>query len=403
MNRIDVAVIGAGQAGLATSFELTRAGVEHLVLERDQVASTWRRRWDSFCLVTPNWTVQLPGGAYDGGDPDGFMPRDDIVAFLEQYAAGFESPVRAGIEVVSLRPEPEGGFRLSTADGEELSARVVVVATGTYRRPHRPAAASALPDSLVGIDADDYRSAEHLPDGRVLVVGSGQTGCQIAEDLMRAGREVVLSCGRTPWAPRRIGHRDVVWWAIETGFLDAPVESLPDPGARLVANIVVTGRDGGHDLNVRVLRDAGVTLVGHFSGVEGTRLRFASDLAETVAWGDARYVQFRELVAGLARERGLPDPALPDPESFEESGRDTIDAAGLAAVVFAGGFRPGYQRWIDVPGAFDELGFPLHLGGESTVAKGLFFVGVHFLRKRKSSLLYGVGEDAALVAHAIAS
>jgi putative flavoprotein involved in K+ transport len=402
MQRADVVVIGAGQAGLATSFELTRAGVEHVVLERGSVGETWRGRWDSFCLVTPNWTVQLPGGAYDGGDPDGYMPRDEIVAFLERYAAGFDAPIRTGVDVVSLAPEPEGGFRLGTVDGAQLSAGVVVVATGTYRRPHRPATASGLPRSLYQIDADDYRNEKQLPDGRVLVVGSGQTGCQIAEDLLLGGRDVVLSCGRTPWAPRRIGGRDVLWWAIETGFLDAFVDTLPDPSARLIANIVTTGRDGGHDLHVRVLRDAGVTLAGRLSNIEGTRLRFASDLGETIAWGDDRYLQFRELVRRTARERGLADPALPDPDPFDASGLEAIEATDLAAIVFAGGFRPDYQSWIQVPGVVDELGFPVHVEGQSVAAPGLFFVGVHFLRKRKSSLLYGVGEDAALVAAAIA-
>jgi len=397
-----VAVIGAGQAGLATSFELNRAGVEHVVLERGRIGATWRRRWDSFCLVTPNWTVQLPGGVYDGDDPDGYMPRDEIVLFLERYAASFAAPVQEDTEVESLEPERAGGFGLRIADGSEIRADAVVVATGAYQRPHRPAAAAALPDGLARLDADDYRNERALPSGPVLVVGSGQTGCQIAEELVDAGREVFLSCGRAPWVPRRTGGRDVLWWLVETGYLDAPLESLPDRSHRLVSNVLTTGKDGGHDLHLRVLRAKGVTLLGRFARVEEGRLHFAADLGESVAWGDDRYRQFRELVLGLARTRDLPEPALPDLDLFDSRPPQTLDATTLGAVVFAGGFRPDYERWLRLPGGFDDLGFPVHENGESLAAPGLFFVGVHFLRTRKSSLLYGVGEDAALVAATIA-
>jgi putative flavoprotein involved in K+ transport len=339
--RVDVVVVGAGQAGLATSFELSRAGVEHVVLERGRVGETWRGRWDSFCLVTPNWTVQLPGGAYDGDDPDGFMLRDEIVSFLERYASSFTAPVRSGVTVTSLRSAPSGGFVLETADGAEIRGGSVVVATGAYQRPHRPAAAAGLPDALHTLDADDYGNERELPEGAVLVVGSGQTGCQLAEELSEAGREVFLSCGRAPWLPRRFGDRDLIWWAVETGFMDVPVEALPNRGARLAANVLATGRDGGHDLHLRTLRDAGVTLLGHFAGAGDGRARFAPDLAESVAWGDDRYREFRQLVAGVVRDRGLPDPQLPDPPPFDaRAAPESIELARLGAVVFTGGFAP---------------------------------------------------------------
>jgi glycine/D-amino acid oxidase-like deaminating enzyme len=397
---IEVVVVGAGQAGLATSHELRRAGVSHVVLEGGQIAETWRRRWDSFCLVTPNWTVQLPGGAYDGDEPDGYMPRDEIVSFFERYAA--EAPVRAGVAVTSLSRAAGEGFVLETTAGE-IRARSVVVATGAYQRPHRPEAARDLPEDLPLLDADDYRNERDLPDGSVLVVGSGQTGCQIAEELVEAGRSVFLSCGRAPWAPRRVGDHDLLWWMVETSFLDAPVETLPEPAARLTANVLASGKDGGHDLHLRTLRAAGVTLLGHLGGADGMRAHFAPDLHESIAWGDERYRQLRDLVHGLARERGLPVPGLPDPEPVDAEAPESVELARLGCVLFAGGFRPDYQNWVRVPGAFDELGFPRHADGMCLVAPGLFFVGVHFLRKRKSSLLYGVGEDAALVAGRIAS
>ena len=399
--QIEVVVIGAGQAGLATSRELTQAGVEHVVLERGRIAETWRRRWDSFCLVTPNWTVQLPGGAYDGDDPDGFMLRDEIVAYLERYASAARAPVRTNVGVNSLAPAA-GGFALDTTAGE-IRARSVVAATGAYQRPHRPAGAATLPASVTQLDADDYRNPDQLPPGRVLVIGSGQSGCQIAEELLEAGREVLLSCGRAPWLPRRIGGRDFVWWWAETGFGEMPVDALPEPAARLNANVLATGRDGGHDLHLRTLRAAGVTLLGHFVGADASEGFFAPDLGGTVAWGDDRYRDFRKLVMKLVVERDLPVPDLPDPGPFDPDAPERVELADLAAVVFAGGFRPDYRSWIDVPDAFDEHGFPVQVDGASVAAPGLYFVGVHFLRKRKSSLFYGVGEDAALVARSIAT
>ena len=395
---VEVAVVGAGQAGLATSCELTRAGVEHVVLERGRIGQTWRDRWDSFCLVTPNWSVQLPDGHYDGPDPDGFMPRDEIVGYLEGYASKIAAPVRENTDVTSI----EQGFVVRTSDGD-LRADAVVLATGAYQRPHRPAAAETLPGNLFQIDVEGYRNEQVLPPGKVLVVGSGQSGCQIAEELREAGRVVVLACGRAPWWPRRLGGRDLVWWFHETGFLDAPFDSLPGPEARLFANVLVSGHGGGHDLHLRTLQAQGVTLAGHFLGAEDGVARFAPDLHESVAWGDERYRQLRDLVHKLVAERGLDAPPIQDPPPFEAAPPEELELADLGAVIFAGGFRPDYRSWLPWPEAFDEHGFPIHEEGASTVVPGLYFVGVHFLRKRKSSLLIGVAEDAAIVARGIAA
>jgi putative flavoprotein involved in K+ transport len=400
MQRIPVAVIGGGQAGLTTSRELTDLGIEHQVLERDRVGQSWRDRWDSFCLVTPNWTVQLPRLHYDGPDPDGFMLRDEIVGYLERYASGLASSVREGVGVLALRAAP-GGFELETSEGA-LRADAVVLATGAYQRPHRPAGAATLPGDLLQIDVDVFKNERALPSGRVLVVGSGQSGCQIAEELHEAGREVFLSCGRAPWAPRRIGDRDIVWWAVETGFLDAPVASLPDPSARLAANVIATGHGGGYDLHLRTLQAKGVTLVGHLLEATDRSGRFAQDLGESIAWGDERYRQLVGLIQKFAAEQGIDQPDLPEPGPFDDRSPERLDLAGFGAVVFAGGFRPGYGSWVPWLEAFDAMGFPIHREGASTVVPGLYFVGVHFLRKRQSSLLLGVGEDAAIVARAIA-
>ena len=398
---IDVAIIGAGQAGLATSHELTALGVEHAVLDRGRIAQTWRDRWESFCLVTPNWSTRLPGHPYDGDDPDGFMLRDEVVAYLERYAGAIEAPVHEGVDVTAVRPGADGGLALETSEGA-IEAPTVVLATGAYQRPHRPATAATLPADLLQIDVEDYRSPGALPAGPVLVVGSGQSGCQIAEELHRAGRDVHLACGRAPWGPRRIGDHDLVWWAHQTGFLDQSVSALPDPSARRAANVLATGKGGGHDLHLRTLRAMGVTLLGHFLGAEGRRARFAPDLGESVAWGDERHVQLMGLVRKLVAERGMAPLDIPPPAPFDADAPEELDLAGFGAVVLAAGFRPDHASWVDCAGTFDELGYPIHEDGASVTTDGLHFIGVHFLRKRKSSIFLGIGEDAAVVAGRVA-
>jgi cation diffusion facilitator CzcD-associated flavoprotein CzcO len=396
---VTVIVVGGGQAGLAVSHELTQQGVEHVVLERGRIGQTWRGRWDSFCLVTPNWFVQLPGHPYDGDDPDGFMLRDELVAYFERYADAVDAPVREGIAVTSLR-RTGGTFLLETSAGP-IEAKTVVACTGAYQRPHRPPGAETLPSNLLQLDVEDYRNPGELPAGRVLVVGSGQSGCQIAEELELAGRDVVLACGRAPWLPRRIGGPDLAWWSNEIGHLDDTLESLPSPAERLTANVQASGRDGGHDLHYRTLQALGVTLVGHFLGADGGQARFAPDLGATVAWADDRQGKFMDRIRRFVGERGLPEPEVAPPAPFNPDAPERLDLGDLGAVIFAGGYRPNYGSWIRCEAAFDALGFPIHEEGASTAVPGLFFVGVHFLRKRKSSLLGGVGEDAAIVARRI--
>src|SRR3954468_24183101 len=400
-NGPETVVVGGGQAGLAVSHELTRAGVPHVVLERGRVGQTWRDRWDSFCLVTPNWSVQLPGHPYDGDDPDGFMPRDHIVAYLERYAASFDPPLREGVDVTALRQGDGDRLLLETSDGT-IEARNVVLSTGAYQRPNRPPAAASLPPGLLQIDVEAYRNPDDLPAGAVLVVGSGQSGCQIAEELHLAGREVFLACGRAGWTPRRLNGNDFAWWLQESGSLEDRVEDLPEPGARLWGNIQASGHDGGHDLHYRTLDAMGVRLLGHFLGADDRDALFAPDLHATIAWGDERHGKIVGDFRKHAVAAGLPWTDLDTPEPVDAEPPERLPLSELGAVVFAGGFRPDYESWVDCPGAFDELGFPLHREGASTAVPGLYFAGVHFLRKRKSSLLIGVGEDARIVAGQIA-
>jgi putative flavoprotein involved in K+ transport len=395
-------VIGAGPAGLAVSHALSAEGLDHVIVERDRVAQSWRSRWDSFCLVTPNWTLRLPGGAYSGDDPEGFLPRDALVEYFEAYAAALPADLREGVDVRSLGPGDGGGF-LARTTGGDIQAEQVVVASGSFRRPYLPPAADTLPADLLRIDATGYRRPADLPPGDVLIIGSGQTGGQLAEELTEAGHHVVLSCGKAPWIPRRFDGRDGVWWAHESGVLDQPASSLPTPMARLGANFLNTGAKGGHDLSYRTLQRLGVTLVGHFLGAEGRTAAFAPDVSESVAWSDARYVELRDAFRKFATTRGLSEPTLPDLPVFEDPGIERVSLAGFGAVIFTGGFRPDYASWIEWPEAFDGIGFPVQLDGSSTAVPGLHFVGVHFMRKRKSATLLGMAEDAAIVARTIAT
>ena len=397
---VPVIVVGAGQAGLAVSHELTRLGVDHVILERARIGQAWRGRWDSFCLVTPNWTLSLPGAPYAGNDPEGFVPRDAIVQYLEQYSSSFDAPVCEGVAVESLQPGLNGRFLLRTSAGD-MQAESVAVCTGAYQRPHRPAIAAAFPPDVLVIDAQDYQNPAALPPGKVLVVGSGQTGCQIAEELHESDREVFLACGRAPWLPRRLDGRDIVTWLNETTFFDLPLSALPSPAARLVANVQTTGHRGGHDLHYRTLHAIGVHLLGRLAGVEGYRAYFASDLADSVAFGDARYAEIGQLLTEQLCARRIAVPKLPDPPPFHADSPLELDLKGFVAVIFTSGFRPDYTRWVHFP-AFDAMGFPLTDNGASTVVQNLYFCGVHFLRKRKSAVLIGAGEDATIVARSIA-
>ena len=397
---IDVVVIGAGQAGLATSHELDQRGVDHVVLEASVPGSSWLGRWDSFTLVGPNHTVRLPGAPYAGDDPGGFMSRTEVAGHLQAYA-GRLGRVRQGVPVDGLWRH-DGAFELRT-DDDTIRSRIVVVATGAYQQPLRPAAVAGLSPDVPCIDVLGYRNPSALPDGAVLVVGSGQSACQIAEELARSGRDVVMACGRAPWFLRRVGGRDLFEWLMDSSFYEQTPDQLPSPAARHGANVQASGAGGGHDLHYRTLAALGVRLVGHLVGIDGHTARFAPDLPEVIAAGDAGFGFVRDTIVAGCRERGVPAPEIPEPEPLDTSAPTELDLRGFGAVVVATGFRSRYTEWVDVPGLVDEQGFPVHVDGESVVAPDLHFVGVHFLRRRRSSLLFGVGDDATATATRIAT
>ncbi|WP_020145033.1 NAD(P)/FAD-dependent oxidoreductase [Terracoccus sp. 273MFTsu3.1] len=397
---IDVVVVGAGQAGLATSHELDQRGVEHVVLEASVPGSSWLGRWDSFTLVGPNHTVRLPGAAYDGDDPGGFMTRTEVAGHLQAYA-GRLGRVREGVPVHGLWRR-DGAFELRT-DADTIRSRIVVVATGAYQQPLRPTAVAGLSPDVTCVDVLGYRNPGALPNGAVLVVGSGQSACQIAEELALSGRDVVMACGRAPWFLRRVGGRDLFEWLLDSSFYEQTPDQLPSPAARHGANVQATGAGGGHDLHYRTLAVLGVRLVGHLVDIDGHTARFAPDLPEVIAAGDAGFAFVRDTILAGCRDRGVTPPEIPEPGPLDTSAPTELDLRGFGAVVMATGFRSRYTEWVDVPGLVDEQGFPVHVDGESVVAPDLHFVGVHFLRRRRSSLLFGVGDDAAATATRIAA
>lgn len=394
--RIETVVIGAGQAGLATSYHLRQRGREHVVLERGRVGETWRsERWDNFVLNTPNWAQQLPGFEYRGPDPDRFAPLAEVIAYLEGYARAIDAPVRSGVAVVRVR-RSDGRMLVDTSVGV-IEANNVVVAAGAYQRPTANPLSQAIPTGVFQLHTSEFRRPEQLPSGGILVVGSGQSGCQIAEELLAAERTVYLSVGRCPWLPRRYRGRELVHWLIETGLADDTVDSLPSPTARLTCNPPVSGNDGGHDCNPRSLARRGAILVGRIEGIEEGVVRIGRGLEESLAHGEEFEANFKRRVDDFVRATGLDVPE-PDPDETHAPVPSLTEldlrAAGIGTILWANGFRPDHS-WIEGV-EIDEQGWPVHERGVSPLP-GLFYVGLHWLHKRKSALFLGVGEDAAHV------
>jgi putative flavoprotein involved in K+ transport len=396
----DVLIIGAGQAGLAVSHGLSAAGVDHVILEQGRVANAWREdRWDSFCLVTPNWTISLPGAEYRGDDPDGFLDRDDYVAHLETWAAGFSAPVQEGVKVERLSGA-SGRFRVETDQGI-FTARHVVVATATYQIPRRPSILDDLPQGFDNLVAARYRNPKALAPGGVLVIGSGQTGAQIAEELNLAGRDVYLSVGRSGRLPRRYRGRDCIEWQRDMGWLDRTPDMLADPVLRFRGDPHLSGGRGGHTISLHDLREKGVTPVGRLEARDGARLTFADDVADALGHADRYAVDFRAAVDDHIAARGLDAPAPTSAEMLGEPPEPALEAEpirqldlgarGISTVISAIGFAFDFS-WIDFP-VLDDHGYPITDRGRTPVP-GLHFAGLNWMHKRKSGIIFGVAEDA---------
>ena len=409
MGKPEVIVIGAGQGGLCTSYFLSERGIDHVVLEREVLGDSWRnRRWDSFTLVTPNWTIRLPGAEYGGPDPDGFMPRDEFAAYLARWAERFGCPIRTGVAATGLGRGGSRRLRVDTADGS-LEAPVVVVATGTMQAPRRPGLAEAVSPRIRQLDAETYRNPGGLAPGAVLVVGSGQTGVQIADELRLSGRRVLLSAGGATRVPRRYRGRDCVAWLVELGFFDRTPEMLESPAQRFRAEVQASGRDGGRAVGLHSLRREGVELLGRLTAADGEHLRFADDLRRNVDNADRFSRAFQQRVDAYVERNGIDAPHPTDEEldgeppegDWSVAHRPSIDLGdeGVATIIWATGFSYDFS-WIDFP-VRDEAGYPVTDRGVTSVP-GLYFMGLNWMVKRKSGLLYGVGEDARHVAGHIA-
>ena len=395
----DTIVVGGGQAGLSVSWHLKQVGREHLVLDRGKIGDTWRQRWDSFCLVTPNWCCQLPGFPYDGDEPEGFMLRDQIVAYVERFATSFEPPFRGGVEVRRVGPSSDGGrFSLDTSEGV-LGADNVIIAVGTHQKPSVPAWGNKLADDIVRLHTHDYWNPAQLPDGAVLVVGSGQSGCQVVEDLLGTGREVHLCVGSAGRLPRRYRDRDIVQWLDASGFTEMPVDEHPAGRAiRFKPNAHLSGRDGGRTIDLRRLALDGVRLHGRLMDAQGYQVRFADDLAENLDAIDKacreRLARIDEYIAKSGAEAPASDLEPVDWRPAPEPATLDLGQAGIGSVIYGTGFRFDFG-WIDLP-VFDERGYPRYERGVTEVP-GLYFAGLHWLHTWGSGLFYQVGRDAEYV------
>ena len=396
---IDTIVVGGGQAGLSASWHLKKAGREHIVVDRGKIGDTWRNRWDSFCLVSPNHLCRLPGFPYDADDPHGFMLRDEIVEYIERFAASFDPPYRDGIEVERIsKCAGPGRFRLETSAGE-FTAENLIIAVGTHQHPNMPNWDQNISSEITRLHTRDYRNAGQLPEGAVLVVGSGQSGCQVTEDLMTAGREVHLCVGNAGRIPRRYRGRDIFDWDIATGYMELPVDQHPKGSAiRFQAHPHLTGRDGGHTIDLRKLALDGVRLHGKVLGADVTTIRLADNLAELLDAVDAFCQAEMNGIDAYITKHGLDEPKEDIvPINWKpNSGADELNLVqlGIATVIYATGFHFDFG-WIDLP-VFDERGYPRYQRGV-TELQGLYFVGLHWMHTQGSGLFYGVGRDAEYV------
>lgn len=395
VRRTQTIVIGAGQAGLALSRYLTAARHPHVVLDRGRIAERWRsERWDSLTLLTPNWMNGLPGSA-PHADTDGFLARDEYISYLDRYARSFGAPVHEHVTVCSVERAGER-FRVRTRRRDWL-AENVVVATGDADVPRLPPLAEAVPAGIERLHSSAYRAPDMLPPGGVLVVGAGPSGQQLALELRRSGRHVVLAVGRHGRLPRRYRGRDIFCWLAELGELDRSIDELPNPAAaRRTQNVPLSGRNGGEALDLTVLQASGVTLAGRLTGFAGSNALFAVDLEANVAAADQRMSQMLERIDSRVNGTQLSPPerfpalVLPPPLA-----RLDLRQAGISTVLFATGYRRAYP-WLQLP-ALDGDGELVHRHGVTPVP-GLYALGLRFQRTRKSHFVGGVGEDAGLLA-----
>ena len=390
----DVVVVGGGQAGLAMSHCLTRRSVDHVVLEQGTTANSWKtQRWDSLRLLTPNWLSRLPGWAYRGSDPDGYMTALEVATHLDDYRRSFDAPVRPNTSVSNI--EPSESAHVVTTDDGDWTARAVVMATGACSDPHIPAIANDMPEHLDHVSPIHYRNPDQLADGGVLVVGASASGLQIADELSRAGRDVILAVGDHVRLPRTYRGMDIHWWMDAVGHLDERYDEVPDiVRARRLPSLQLVGTPERRNLDLNAVASNGTRLVGRLVGCSGHRAQFSGSFANMCASADLKQDRLLDLCDQYAAEHGLdgevaestrPTPTTVEPPVLE------ADLRPIGTIVWATGFRPEYP-WLDQR-LLDRKGRFVHDGGVLPLP-GMYVLGLPFLRRRKSSFLDGVGPDA---------
>jgi putative flavoprotein involved in K+ transport len=396
--RHDTIVIGGGQAGLAMSAVLRDRGREHVVLERQRVAERWRsERWNSLRFQFPNWSIELPRWRYVSDDPDGFATAAEILRLIEQYAT--DAPVREHTNVSTV--ERDGDYFSVTTDAGVQLAQHVVIATGPFQRPRIPSISSDLPTGILQTDPTRYRAPEGLPDGAVLVVGSGASGIQIADELLHTGRRVFLAVSRHRRVPRRFRGRDVYWWLDRMGRFAQTIDSFPDRA--WPPSTVVTGVNGGYDVDVRRLARAGIQVVGRVLGAADGRVMIAPDANPILDEADAAYLAFvqaaRTFASTIDHELTDDDAVEPLASAVPECSEIDLAGEGITTVVWATGYRYDYG-WLKLR-VLDERAGPIQQRGVASVP-GLYFLGLHWMYTFKSGLLSGVGADAEYLADRLA-
>jgi putative flavoprotein involved in K+ transport len=398
MQRIAAVVIGAGQTGLAMSRHLSERSIEHVLLERGEVANSWRNeRWDSLRLLTPNWLNRLPGYGYPGDDPDGYMTMPEIVDHIATYADTIDAPVESHTEVTSVQTADDG-FRILTTDSE-WSARAVVIASGPYHRPHVPAFADAIPSTVRCLAAADYRNPDQLEAGDVMVVGAASTGVQLAEEIHRSGRPVTLAVGGHVRMPRVYRGMDIMWWLDAAGVLDERYDEVDDiVRARHVSSFQLVGSPARSTVDLNSLQQIGVRLVGRLAGItdEGT-VQFSGSLPNQCALADLKLGRLLDALDDWAIEHPS-DTETDRPERFPPTNVPVdsplllpLRTGGIKTILWATGYRPEYP-WLHIP-VLDAKGAVRHVGGVTRVP-GLYVMGTTFLRRRKSTLIVGADDDA---------
>jgi putative flavoprotein involved in K+ transport len=390
-----VVVVGGGQAGLSASWHLSRQGLEHVIFEKNSIAHTWKtQRWDAFCLVTPNWQCQLPDFSYPGDDPHGFMVKDDIVAYVEEFARRIGAPVREGVAVLRVS-QTEDVLHVETSIGS-VTAGAVILAVSAYHVPNIPRIAERLPQDIAQFHSSQYRNAEQLPEGAVMVVGSGQSGCQIAEDLHLAGRKVHLVTGSAPRCPRFYRGRDAVDWLSDLGQYDLPVEqhALKEK-VRKNANHYLTGRDGGRDIDLRQFAKDGMKLYGRLTDISSEGMQFKDDLIKNLDAADTVYNGICALIDRHIEAAGIDAPAGAhyQPVWQPDSQPEILDplASGVTSIVWSTGFRSDWS-FVELP-IFDGTGYPVHRRGITSI-DGVYVLGMPWLWTWGSGRFLGVGKDA---------